>query len=205
MNYSQENVSSTTVKVGITGGIGSGKSMIGKVLTVLGYPVYYSDKEAKTLMNENEELKKELIAIFGEQAYVKNELNRPFLAQCIFSDPSLKDKMNALVHPKVRQRFNQWVSQQKAPIVFNEAAILFETGSYKQFDYTILVVADEELRIHRVQQRDQMNREEVLARMKNQWSDNDKVPLASFIIDNNANSLIVPQVLKVISTILDDK
>jgi len=205
MKHTKADLSNSIIKVGITGGIGAGKSIIGKVLTVLGYPVYYSDKEAKLLMNEDQELRKELMAVFGKQAYVNDELNRPFLAKCIFNDPSLKEKMNALVHPKVRKRFNEWASKQSAPIVFNEAAILFETGAYTQFDFTILVVADEELRIHRVQQRDDMSREEVLARMKNQWSDEEKKTLASFIIENNSNNLIVPQVEEVISTILKRK
>ena len=157
--------------IGITGGIGSGKSIIGHILTTMGYPVYYSDQEAKWVMNNDPELRKDLIAVFGEEAYLNNELNRPFLAEKIFTSPELKEKINQIVHPKVRKRFSDFVANSSSPVVFNEAAILFETGGFKDFDATILVIADKETRIQRVMQRDTITREQVEARMNNQWSD----------------------------------
>jgi dephospho-CoA kinase len=189
-----------TKVIGVTGGIGSGKSIIGLILSTIGYPVYYSDQEAKWVMNNDPELRKELIAVFGEEAYLDNELNRPFLAEKIFTSPELKEKINQIVHPIVRKRFSDFVSNSNSPFVFNEAAILFETGGYKDFDATILVVADKETRIQRVMQRDNITREQVEARMNNQWSDEQKLKLANHVIYNNDADLLVPQVLKILHT-----
>lgn len=189
-----------TKVIGVTGGIGSGKSVIGLILSIMGYPVYYSDQEAKWVMNNDTDLRKELIAVFGEEAYLDNELNRPFLAEKIFTSPELKEKINQIVHPKVRKRFSDFVSNSNSPLVFNEAAILFETGGYKDFDATILVVADKEIRIQRVMQRDNATSEQVVARMNNQWSDEQKLKLANHVIYNNNTDLIVPQVLSILNT-----
>lgn len=186
--------------IGITGGIGSGKSIISQILTNLGYDVFYSDQEAKWVMNNDTELRKELIAVFGEETYLDNELNRPFLAEKIFTSPELKEKINQIVHPIVRKRFSDFVSNSNSPVVFNEAAILFETGGYKDFDATILIVADKEIRIQRVMQRDNATREQVAARMNNQWSDEQKVKLTNHIIYNNYTDLLVPQVLSILNT-----
>lgn len=185
---------------GITGGIGSGKSIIGRILTTMGYAVYYSDKEAKWLMNNDPELRKELMLIFGDTAYINNEINRPFLAEKIFVSPKLKEKVNQIVHPRVRKRFNDFVSKSNSTFVFNEAAILFETGGYKDFDATILVIADRETRIQRVMQRDNVTREQVEERVNSQWSDEQKLKLASHTIYNNDTDLLIPQVLKILHT-----
>ena len=189
--------------IGITGGIGSGKSVVGKILTSMGYPVYYSDKEAKTLMNNDKTIKQNLIKLLGEKAYLNNQLNKPFLAEKIFQDSKLKKKVNNIVHPIVRAHFKTFAENQDSPLVFNEAAILFETGSYKKFDHVILVVADKETRIKRVINRDNVTREQVLARMKNQWSDERKVGLTSLIVNNNETDLLVPQVLKILNKIVN--
>lgn len=189
-----------TKVIGITGGIGSGKSIIGHILSTMGYPVYYSDQEAKWLMDNDPELRKELIAVFGEKAYINNELNRPFLAEKIFTSPELKEKINQIVHPRVRQRFKDFVVNANSPLVFNEAAILFETGGYKDFDATILVVADKETRIQRVMKRDKISREQVEARMNNQWTDEQKLKLASHVIYNNDGDLLVPQIFDVLDS-----
>ncbi len=190
------------IRVGITGGIGSGKSVVGRVLQILGFPVYYSDYEAKQLMTEHKKLRQELISLFGEEAYRGSELNRSFLADQIFNHPELKEKMNALIHPKVRERFFEWVTEQNTPIVFNEAAILFETGSYKQFDYTVLVTAKKEIRLQRVKNRDGLTLEQVEARMKHQWSDEKKIPLADFVINNNPEDSLFLQLVELLSTIV---
>lgn len=186
--------------IGITGGIGSGKSIVGRILTTMGYPVYYSDQEAKLVMNNDPELRKELIAVFGEEAYLNNELNRPFLAEKIFTSPELKEEINRIVHPRVRKRFTDFVAEAESPFVFNEAAILFETGGYKDFDATMLVVADKETRIRRVMERDNISKEQVEARMNNQWSDEQKLKLTNLVIRNNETDLLVPQVLELLST-----
>ncbi len=159
----------------------------------LGYPVFYSDKEAKELMTTSVEIQRNLIDLFGQNAYQNGELNRPFLAQQIFADKSKIQQMNNIVHPAVREHFNNWAKNQNSELVFNEAAILFETGAYKNFDYTILVTADESLRISRVMARDNISEEEVRNRMSKQWSDDKKVELANFVISNNENDLLIPQ------------
>lgn len=191
-----------TKVIGITGGIGSGKSIIGKILTTMGYPVYYSDQEAKWVMNNDPNLRNELITVFGKQAYMNGELNRPYLAEKIFTSPELKEQINRIVHPRVRKRFTDFVTQSNSPLVFNEAAILFETGGYKDFDATILVVADKETRIQRVMERDNISRQQVEDRMNNQWSDEQKLKLTNIVIHNNEKDLLVSQVLELLSSAL---
>lgn len=187
------------MKIGITGGIGSGKSIIGKILSIKGFPVFYSDLEAKRIMLHDKKVVAEIKQIFGDEAYLDNDINRSFLADKIFNQPELKNKVNAIVHPAVRQAFEDFAKNHQNTLVFNEAAILFETGGYKNFDSTILVIADEDLRLKRVMDRDNASMKSVKERMKNQWSDKKKADLADFIIENNENSLLVPQVEKIIS------
>lgn len=187
------------MKIGITGGIGSGKSIIGKILSIKGFPVFYSDLEAKRIMLHDKKVVAEIKQIFGDEAYLDKDINRSFLADKIFNQPELKNKVNAIVHPAVRQAFEDFAKNHQNTLVFNEAAILFETGGYKNFDSTILVIADEDLRLKRVMDRDNASMKSVKERMKNQWSDKKKADLADFIIENNENSLLVPQVEKIIS------
>jgi dephospho-CoA kinase len=185
-------------KIGITGGIGSGKSVIGKILSLKGFPVFHSDTEAKRLMSEDPKVIAEIKQLFGEEAYTDNHLNRSFLADKIFNHPELKSKINSIVHPAVRRAFESFSQNHKDTLVFNEAAILFETGSYKNFDANILVVADESLRIKRVMERDNASLKSVQERMKNQWPDKKKIALADFTIENNDSNLLVPQLEKII-------
>ncbi|PHR47383.1 MAG: dephospho-CoA kinase [Fluviicola sp.] len=186
-------------KIGITGGIGSGKSIIGKILSIKGFPVFYSDLEAKQIMLHDNKIVAEIKQTFGNGAYLDKDINRSFLADKIFNQPELKNRINAIVHPAVRQAFEDFAKNHQNTLVFNEAAILFETGGYKNFDSTILVIADEDLRLKRVMDRDNASMKSVKERMKNQWSDKKKADLADFIIENNENSLLVPQVEKIIS------
>lgn len=185
-------------KIGITGGIGSGKSIVGKIISTLGFPVFYSDLEAKRIMTHDKSVVAQIKKNFGEEAYINNELNRNFLAEKIFNQPELKNRINAIVHPAVRKAFDDFAQNQKQSLVFNEAAILFETGGYKSFDATILVVADEDLRLKRVMKRDNAPQKAIRERMKNQWSDEKKKSLAEFTIENNEDDLLVPQVEKII-------
>lgn len=171
--------------VGITGGIGSGKTTIAKYLNALGVPLYVADDEAKALMNRSKVIRRKLTAIFGDNAYIDNKLNRTFLAEKIFEDKSLLAKMNAIVHPKVASHFKLWLKKQKAPYVLKEAAIIFENGLQDNYDYIITVVADKDLRIERLLKRDNSNKEKIVAIINNQWPDSKKVEQSDFVITNN--------------------
>lgn len=171
--------------VGLTGGIGSGKTTVAGFFKALGIPVYIADDEAKKLMTTSVALKHDIKNLFGNEAYVDNKLNRPFIANKIFNNKELLQKMNALVHPKVTEHFNNWVDQQQAPYVIKEAAILFENEGYKQCDLMITVVVDKTNRIERVLKRDDTTKEKVEAIIKNQWTDKQKIALSDYVITNN--------------------
>lgn len=174
------------LKIGITGGIGSGKSFVAKIFEMYGIPVYYADKEAKRLMYQSQTLKSSIKDLLGNEAYHRNgRLNRPYIASKIFAEKKLLKKMNGLVHPAVKVDFLKWAERQTAPYVLEESAIIFENGLDKGFDKVILVVADKEVRIQRVMKRDKISKEQVKARMKQQFTDEKKVPLADYIIDNS--------------------
>lgn len=179
------------LKVGITGGIGSGKSYICEILEKLNYPVYYSDAASKMLTDTHPEIRQGLIDLVGEEVYIDNHLNRPFLASKIFHNDALRLQVNALIHPIVRQDFSDFASQSASDIVFNEAAILFETGAYKTLDFNVLVTADLEVRTQRVMLRDNLSREEVMQRIAKQWDDEKKLQMADFVIYNDGRPLLV--------------
>ncbi|WP_179320224.1 dephospho-CoA kinase [Winogradskyella helgolandensis] len=183
--------------VGLTGGIGSGKSTILKCFQSYGIPVYIADDEAKALMNRSKVIRRKLIHLFGEKAYENDTLNRPYLASKIFNDKTLLAKMNAIVHPKVATHFKQWLNKQDAAYVIKEVAIIFENNLQNQYDYIITVVADKDLRIKRVMQRDGVSREKVEAIMKNQWSDEDKIKKSDFVIVNDNLKEAQKQALKI--------
>ncbi|MBR9757087.1 MAG: dephospho-CoA kinase [Algicola sp.] len=171
--------------VGITGGIGSGKTTVAKMFNKhFGIPLYLADAEAKTLMQTSKPIKEELTALFGEAAYKNGGLNRAYLAEQIFSDKSKLEKMNAIIHPRVAQHFLDWANQQHAPYVLKEAAILFESGSYKQCDYIITVTAPLKVRIARLLERDETTEEKIMAIIENQWSDERKIARSDFVINN---------------------
>ncbi|MDA9262047.1 dephospho-CoA kinase [Flavobacteriales bacterium] len=187
--------------IGITGGIGSGKSTIAKVFMSMGYPVYNSDIKAKELINNNEKLINSIKLTFGEDLYNTQGLDRKKLASIVFSNPKKLNLLNSIIHPAVGEDFENWVELQSNPFVLKEAAILFETGIYKSLDKTILVSAPLETRIERVIKRDNTSREEVLSRMKNQWAEDEKIKLADYVIDNSGQELVIPQVIKIIEQI----
>lgn len=184
------------LKIGLTGGIGSGKSTIAKVFEVLGIPVYYADKAAKELMNKNELLKQQLIFHFGENTYINGELNRKYLGKIVFSNKEKLELLNSLVHPATIADAAKWFQQQKAPYVIKEAALLFESGSAEGLDYVIGVAAPETIRIKRVTDRDAVDAAEVKKRMYNQLDETIKMKLCDFIIRNNEQEMILPQVLR---------
>ena len=189
------------IKIGVTGGIGSGKSIICSVLEHMGYPVFYSDIEAKKIINSNAEVKYQLIDLFGSQVFIDNQLNRTYLATILFSDSTLVEKMNAIVHPKVRQSFQEWALKQNSTIVFNEAAILFETGAFKNFEATLLVTAPLTIRLKRVISRDGSSEEEVMKRIAHQWPDEQKKDLATFTLVNDDNQSVLNQLDNILSEI----
>ena len=170
--------------IGLTGGIGSGKSTIARMFENLGVPVYYADNEAKKLMNSNQNIKEQLIQEFGENAYSNNELNRSFIADIIFTDKNKLKKINAIVHPEVEKHFKAWVKKQKTKYVIQENAILFESGSQNRFDKIITVTAPIEIKIKRVVKRDHVSKDKVLERMNNQLKDSYKIKNSFFVIHN---------------------
>ena len=182
-------------KIAITGGIGSGKSTVCKVFEQLGFPVFYSDVEAKNILTENNLVKSQIIELLGEEAYQNNELNRSYISGKIFNNFSLKEKMNSIVHPAVRLAFENWATTQKSRIVFNEAAILFEMGAYKNFDSTILVTSPASLKIKRIIARDNCTEQEARLRIQNQWADDKKIKLADYILNNNEKEPLLQQIL----------
>ncbi|MEW4924212.1 dephospho-CoA kinase [Algibacter sp. 2305UL17-15] len=188
--------------VGLTGGIGSGKTTVAKEFQSLGIPVYIADVEAKKLMNRSKVIKRKLIALFGDKAYIEGKLNRPFIANIIFNDTSYLSKMNGIVHPKVARHFEKWVAKQDAPYVIKEVAILFENGGDKQCDFTIIVTAPKSLRIKRLLKRDNTSEEKIKSIMKNQWSDAKKVALSDFVISNKTLEKTKLQVLDIHQQIL---
>lgn len=185
-------------RIGITGGIGAGKSLVAEIIKAMGYPVYNSDERAKELTESNPKIKEGLIHLFGEEIYQNGTLNKFALAQAIFSDESLREKVNALIHPIVREDFNLWALVQNNSLVFNESAILFETGSFKKFDAIILVYAPKELRIKRIMKRDNCSENEVLKRMNSQFSDEEKYQLTEFRVLNDEQTPILEQVEEII-------
>lgn len=170
--------------VGLTGGIGSGKTTVANFFSELGVPVYIADVEAKKLTNSSLVIRRKLIALLGENAYSDECLNRKYVADKIFSNKELLNAVNAIIHPKVAAHFRKWVLKQTSPYVIKEAAILFENGSYKDCDLIILVKAPKATRINRLKQRDNASQKEIEQRMSNQWSDAKKEKLADIIIEN---------------------
>ena len=193
-----------TIKIGITGGIGSGKSVISHILKTMGYPIYDSDSWAKKLMNENEEIRNSLIQRFGEATYTTTGLNRQFLAQQIFNNKENLTFVNSVVHPAVGKHFLQWAEQQYSKLVFIESAILFSSGFNKIVDKVIFVDAPQEIRLQRAITRDNSNTEAVMARIKNQ-AENDAFARthSDFVIKNDNKTLITKQILSALNKIND--
>ncbi len=189
--------------VGLTGGIGSGKTTVAKAFKNLGVPVYIADVEAKKLMRTSKVIKAELTELFGEQAYLDNTLNKPFIADTIFNDKSYLERMNAIVHPRVAEHFKDWVNKQNTPYVIKEVAILFENGGHTACDYVITVTAPKALRIKRLLKRSQTTEKQIEAIMKNQWNDKDRIAKSHFVIENiiledavNQVSIIHEEIIK---------
>ena len=190
--------------VGLTGGIGSGKTTVASIFSELGVPVYDSDSRAKVLMSDNLYLKDSIITLLGSESYVGLKLNRPYIASKVFSEKSLLFQLNNLVHPFVRDDFEKWLLHKDSFYVIKEAAIIFESKSFESLDYTILVQAPKHLKIKRVIMRDSISKSSVEARMKTQWSDEKKSPYADFVLYNDEKQSLLTQVLKIHKFILKE-
>jgi dephospho-CoA kinase len=187
------------VIVGITGGIGSGKSVISKLLVAMGYPVYDSDAEAKKIMQSDLSVIKALQLEFGEDTYINNQLNKQHLASEVFGNPERLRALNAIVHPAVKRDFQAWAKQQSNPVVFLETAILFESGFNSETHKVILVTAPLDIRIERVVRRDQCTQEQVMQRIAQQWTEEAKALKSDFIIFNDGQHSLIKQTEKIIS------
>lgn len=186
-------------KIGLTGGIGSGKTSIAQILEAMAYPVYYSDLRAKFLSDEHPAIRQGLIDLLGEEAYIDGTLNRVFVSECIFSNPDLRLKVNQVIHPIVRKDFDDWAEQQTSSLIFNEAAILFETGAYQQFDAILLICAPIDIRIQRVMLRDHCSKASVEDRIQSQWTDEQKRSLTKYCVENDGRQPVLIQLEKILS------
>jgi dephospho-CoA kinase len=184
------------LKIGLTGGIGSGKSMVAGIFNVLGIPVFDADTNAKMVMETDAALSASIKKLFGEESYSEGRLNRPYIANLVFNDAFKLEQLNALVHPATITAANNWMQQQTTPYVIKEAALLFEAGAAAHLDYVIGVYAPQHIRIKRVMDRDKVTREQVLARMNRQISEEIKMKLCDFVLVNDEQQLLIPQVLR---------
>lgn len=189
------------MKIGITGGIGSGKSFVCQIIEKMGYNVFYSDSEAKWLMENNNILIEKIKILVGKNAYLENnKINKKNISDFIFQNEDNRLKFNKLVHPFVYDHFDFWCEQHKKDeLLFNESALLFETGSYKKFDKIILITAPINTRIKRIKERDNLSDQEIVNKMNSQLSDDVKIKLCNYIIDNKEDELLIPKITTVIT------
>jgi dephospho-CoA kinase len=187
------------MQVGITGGIGAGKSLICRIFKILGIPVYDADSRAKQLMQESAELRQKIIDTFGTQSYdAKGKLNRPYLAKLVFSDGQKVQELNALVHPEVAKDFSLWADsrEHKFPYIIKEAALLIESGSYKQLDFLVAVLAPEDLRIERTLKRDPYrDRYQIKSIISKQIDDDQRIKIADAVLYNDEQQPLIQQIL----------
>jgi dephospho-CoA kinase len=189
------------LKIGLTGGIGSGKTTVAQIFEVLAIPVYYADLAARDLMNRDPELKKNIIAAFGEEAYKEGNLDRVYIGEIVFADAEKLALLNELVHPVTIRDAVSWMEKQTTSYAIKEAALIFEVGLEKYFDYVIGVSAPESLRIERVMKRDQTSAENILQRMEKQMDEKEKISRSDFVIVNDGKQALLPQVLAIHETL----
>lgn len=190
------------MKLGVTGGIGSGKTSVCRVFNILGIPVFSADPEAREIMDNDKGIIRRINSIAGKDLYINGSLDRMELAALIFNDNTLLEKVNSLVHPVVFDHFKRWEMDQTAPYVIMEAAILFESGASKLVDRITTVVAPIEERVERVIHRNSLSREQILERMRNQMDDNSRIKLSDYVIHNSETDMIIPAILKIHEDIL---
>lgn len=183
------------LRVGLTGGIGSGKTTVAKIFEVLGIPVYYADEETKRLMNIDPVIRRNIVKEFGDRAYDDHGLDRSYLASVVFNDEKKLALLNSLTHPATIEHANKWMQQQHSPYIIKEAALIFESGSNKHLDYVTGVSAPEEIRIRRVMERDGVSEEQVRSRMARQMNEEEKIALCDFVVVNDEREFLITQVL----------
>ena len=188
--------------VGLTGGIGSGKSTVARMFEELGVPVYYSDDEAKNLMNTSDQIKEGLIAVFGQKSFENGKLNRSYIASLVFNSEEKLKKLNSIVHPEVKRNFKKWILDQSASYVIQENPLIFENNSQDDFDVVITVTAPKKTRIQRVMERDGLSENQVLARVNNQLEDQLKINASHFVITNESLNDTKLQVKRINEAIL---
>jgi dephospho-CoA kinase len=186
-----------TLKVGLTGGIGSGKSTVASLFELIGIPVFYADLAAKQLLVDDPDVKKEIIRLMGEQAYTEEGPNKKVIAHAIFNNPNLRDSINRLIHPKTIVQAQQWMLEQHTPYAIKEAALIFESGSENELDYVIGVRCPEQLRIQRIHQRDQTPVSDIIRKIQSQLPEEEKLQRCDLIIENNEKDMLMPQVLAI--------
>ncbi len=191
------------IRVGVTGGIGSGKSLVCSILTAMGYPVFNADKEAHLAVEQDAQAIEAIKSLFGDNIYIDKRLNRKKLGEIVFTYPDLLSKLNGIVHPLVIERFVKWVDvNRKRPVVFMEAAILFESGADKGVDKTVSVVAPVDVRIDRIIARDGLSKDLILNRMNNQFAQEELIKRSNYIIENDGVKLLLPQVIKIVNELV---
>ncbi len=188
-------------RIGLTGNIGSGKTTVASCFEILGIAVFNADKQAKLLMNKDVNLKQSLIAEFGKEVFLNNELNRKYLSKLAFNDDIVLKRLNTLVHPVVQEAFEKWSIQQSGAYVIKEAAILFESNTYQSLDAIICISCPEEIRFKRILKRDDLSEKEVRQRMSHQWVEEKKISLSDYTITNDNSCLVMPQILSVHSAL----
>ncbi|MEO6916833.1 MAG: dephospho-CoA kinase [Chitinophagaceae bacterium] len=184
------------LKIGLTGGIGSGKTTVARIFEVLGVPVYYADDAARRLMNEDTALKEDIISHFGAAMYSNGLLDRKAMAGIVFQDKTKLELLNSLVHPATIRDGERWALQYKLPYIVREAALIFESGIFNMLDYVIGVSAPAALRLQRVQLRDGIDADDVIKRMNNQWQEDRKMSQCDFLLFNDDEQLLIPQVIE---------
>ena len=191
------------LRIGLTGGIGSGKSTAAQIFEVLGIPVYYADTEAKRMMNEDDEVRSGIIKLFGKEAYSNNVLDRKYISSIVFSDPAKLGILNSIVHPATKKDGEAWMQKKTTPYAIHEAALIFEARVDERLDYVIGVSAPQELRIQRAMERDHVSREEILKRMSHQLDEKIKMEKCDFILINDEDQFLIPQVLELHQKLLN--
>ncbi|MFO7620902.1 MAG: dephospho-CoA kinase [Bacteroidales bacterium] len=196
-------MSRSVFKLGITGGIGSGKTSVCRVFEVLGIPVFLADLEARKIMDTDTEITRQINSVAGTDLYPGGNLDRQRLASLIFNDKLLLEKINSIIHPVVFANFAGWAANQQAPYVIMEAAILFESGGYKLVDRVATVIAPLEERIERIVQRNRLTHDQIMERVRNQMDDDSKIRLSAYVIRNSENDMIIPAILEIHQDIMN--
>lgn len=184
------------LKIGLTGGIGSGKTTISSIFRLLGIPVFDADREAKLIMETDAEVMFNIQKAFGQETYTNGQLNKTYLANIVFNNLAQLNKLNAFIHPAAILAANKWMNDQRAPYVIKEAALMFEAGSTSNLDYVVGVYTPQQVRIKRVMERDNASQEQVLVRMSRQMDETVKMRLCDFVVSNDEQKLLIPQVLQ---------